>query len=106
MFATTTTTRGNGPGPAEGEPHCRQRRFVVPQDSLTVCEQILADAGEDKALFDLSRRRQRLTDAVISREIEALMGRTVIGFKIDNHIDPDLAVELAVLEPAGNGAGR
>jgi uncharacterized protein YbcI len=27
------------------------------------------------------------------------MGRKVVGFMSDNHIDPDLAVEVFVLEP-------
>ena len=38
----------------------------------------------------------------VSREIEELTGRKVIGFMSDNHIDPDhpdLAVEVFVLEP-------
>ena len=34
-----------------------------------------------------------------AREIEELTGRKVIGFMSDNHIDPDLAVEVFVLEP-------
>jgi hypothetical protein len=29
---------------------------------------------------------------------QQLMGRKVIGFRSDNHIDPDLAVEVFVLE--------
>ena len=37
--------------------------------------------------------------ADVSREIEQLTGRKVIGFMSDNHIDPDLAVEVFVLEP-------
>jgi uncharacterized protein YbcI len=35
----------------------------------------------------------------LSREIEELTGRKVIGFMSDNHLDPDLAVEVFVLEP-------
>ena len=35
----------------------------------------------------------------LSREIEQLIGRKVIGFMSDNHIDPDLAVEVFILEP-------
>ena len=35
----------------------------------------------------------------LSREIEELTGRKVVGFMSDNHIDPDLAVEVFVLEP-------
>src|SRR4051794_41002859 len=73
--------------------------FVVLQDSLTVGEQTLADAGESVAVLDLRRRWQRVMQADVSREIEQLTGRTVIGFMSDNHIDPDLAVEVFVLEP-------
>jgi uncharacterized protein YbcI len=38
--------------------------------------------------------------ARVSREIEELTGRKVIGFMSDNHVDPDLAVEVFVLEPS------
>ena len=73
--------------------------FVVLQDSLTRGEQTLADAGEVDTVLDLRRRWQRVMKAEISREIEELTGRHVIGFMSDNHIDPDLAVEVFVLEP-------
>jgi uncharacterized protein YbcI len=73
--------------------------FVVLQDSLTRGEQTLADAGEGAAVLDLRRRWQRVMEADVSREIEELTGRKVIGFMSDNHIDPDLAVEVFVLEP-------
>jgi uncharacterized protein YbcI len=73
--------------------------FVVLQDTLTRGEQTLADAGEGQAVLDLRRRWQRVMEAQLSREIEELTGRKVIGFMSDNHIEPDLAVEVFVLEP-------
>jgi uncharacterized protein YbcI len=73
--------------------------FVVLQDSLTRGERTLVDAGEGAAVLDLRRRWQSVMEADISREIEELTGRRVIGFMSDNHIDPDLAVEVFVLEP-------
>jgi uncharacterized protein YbcI len=73
--------------------------FVILQDTLTQGEQTLADAGEGKAVLDLRRRWQSVMQADVSREIEELTGRKVIGFMSDNHIDPDLAVEVFVLEP-------
>jgi uncharacterized protein YbcI len=73
--------------------------FVVLQDSLTVGERTLTEAGESAAVLDLRRRWQRVMQKEVSREIEELTGRTVIGFMSDNHIDPDLAVEVFVLEP-------
>ena len=73
--------------------------FVVLQDSLTVGEQTLTDAGQGQAVLDLRRRWQAIMEVDVSREIEELTGRKVIGFMSDNHIDPDLAVEVFVLEP-------
>jgi len=73
--------------------------FVVLQDSLTQGEQTLADAGHADAVLDLRRRWQGVMEAEVSREIEQATGRKVIGFMSDNHIDPDLAVEVFVLEP-------
>jgi uncharacterized protein YbcI len=73
--------------------------FVVLQDSMTRGEQSLADAGEGEAVLDLRRRWQRVMKEDMSREIEELTGRKVIGFMSDNHIDPDLAVEVFILEP-------
>jgi uncharacterized protein YbcI len=78
--------------------------FVVLQDSLTVGEQTLTDAGEGQVVLDLRRRWQAVMKADVSREIEELTGRTVIGFMSDNHIDPDLAVEVFVLEPLAQPA--
>jgi uncharacterized protein YbcI len=76
--------------------------FVVLQDSLTHGERTLTDAGHGRAVLDLRRRWQAIMEAEISRSIEELMGRKVIGFMSDNHIDPDLAVEVFVLEPVEN----
>jgi uncharacterized protein YbcI len=73
--------------------------FVVLQDSLTVGEQTLTDAGQGQVVLDLRRRWQGVMEVEVSREIEELTGRKVVGFMSDNHIDPDLAVEVFVLEP-------
>jgi uncharacterized protein YbcI len=73
--------------------------FVVLQDTLTVGERTLNDAGEAQAVLDLRRRWQRVMEVDVSQAIEELTGRKVVGFMSDNHIDPDLAVEVFVLEP-------
>lgn len=75
--------------------------FVVLQDTLTRGEQTLVDAGEGVAVLDLRRRWQRVMQNDCSKEIEKLTGRTVVGFMSDNHIDPDIAVEVFILEPVG-----
>jgi uncharacterized protein YbcI len=73
--------------------------FVVLQDTLTVGEQTLNNAGQGQAVLDPRRRWQGVMEADVSRAIEELTGRRVVGFMSDNHIDPDIAVEVFVLEP-------
>jgi uncharacterized protein YbcI len=106
LAATISTTvvqalvRTTGRGPTKARTTLGDNGvFVVLQDSLTPGEQTLADAGEGAAVLDLRRRWQQIMKDDISREIEELIGRKVIGFMSDNNIDPDLAVEVFVLEP-------
>jgi uncharacterized protein YbcI len=93
-------SRTTGRGPTKAKTTLGENGvFVVLQDSLTRGEQTLADVGEGQAVLDLRRRWQRIMQADVTRDIERLTGRTVIGFMSDNHIDPDLAVEVFVLAP-------
>lgn len=62
--------------------------FVVLQDTLTRGEQTLAAAGHSETVLDLRHRWQMIMKKDVSREIEELTGRKVIGFMSDNHIDP------------------
>src|SRR4051794_30558209 len=92
--------RTTGRGPTKAKTTLGENGvFVVLQDSLTHGEQTLANAGEGQAVLDLRRRWQSVMQADVSKEIEELTGRKVIGFMSDNHIDPDLAVEVFILEP-------
>jgi uncharacterized protein YbcI len=94
------STTGRGPTRAKttlGE----NAVFVVLQDTLTRGERNLVQAGEQEAVLDLRRRWQRVMRTSCCREIEQLTGRKVVGFMSDNHIDPDIAVEVFILEPVG-----
>jgi uncharacterized protein YbcI len=100
-------TRTTGRGPTKAKTTLGDNGvFVVLQDSLTRGERVLADAGEGQAVLDLRRRWQRIMQVDVSGEIERLTGRRVIGFMSDNHIDPDLAVEVFVLEPVDTRSPR
>ena len=98
VVQTLSRTTGRGPTKAKATLGANAV-FVVLQDTLTIGEQSLADAGEENAVLDLRRRWQKVMQAEMSSEIESLTGRRVVGFMSDNHIDPDLAVEVFVLEP-------
>jgi len=93
-------SRTTGRGPTKAQTTLGDNGvFVVLQDSLTVGEQTLTDAGQGQAVLDIRRRWQAIMEVDVSREIEELTGRKVVGFMSDNHIVPDLAVEVFVLEP-------
>jgi uncharacterized protein YbcI len=95
---TLAETTGRGPTKAKttlGE----NGVFVVLQDTLTRGEQTLADAGDQATVLDVRRRWQSIMRERISGKVEELTGRKVVGFMSDNHIDPDLAVEVFILEP-------
>ena len=72
--------------------------FVVLQDTLTRGERNLVDAGESHAVLGLRRLWQNVMRGSCSDAIEDLTGRKVVGFMSDNHIDPDIAVEVFILE--------
>ncbi|MFL5910867.1 MAG: DUF2294 domain-containing protein [Gaiellaceae bacterium] len=72
--------------------------FVVLEDNLTKGERNLAEAGEGAAVVDVRRRWQRVMREEMSSKVEELTGRRVVGFLSDNHIDPDIAVEVFMLE--------
>jgi uncharacterized protein YbcI len=92
--------RTTGRGPTQAKTTLGENGvFVVLQDTLTVGERSLSDSGQGGAVLDLRRRWQDVMSGPMIVEIEKLTGRKVIGFMSDNHIDPDLAVEVFVLEP-------
>lgn len=73
--------------------------FVVLEDSLTQGEKTLADAGEELAVLDLRHKWQRVMREDCVKRVEAIIGRKVVGFMSDNHIEPDLGVEVFILAP-------
>jgi uncharacterized protein YbcI len=75
---------------------------VVLQNSLTPGERYLADRGRTEQVLDMRRAYQDAMRADCITAIEALTGRTVHAFMSANHIDPDLAAEVFILEPDGS----
>jgi uncharacterized protein YbcI len=94
MLAETT-----GKGPTKAKTTLGENGvFVVLQDNLTKSERRLVAEGEADAVLDIRKRWQNIMQSEMSHKIEELTGRKVVGFMSDSHIDPDLAVEVFVLE--------
>jgi uncharacterized protein YbcI len=68
-------------------------------DTLTKAERSLAKNGDAHWVLDMRRRFQEAMRQDLVGIVETETGRKVIAFMSDNHIEPDLGVELFVLEP-------
>jgi uncharacterized protein YbcI len=73
--------------------------FVVVQDTLTRGERVLVEAGDASVVLRMREAWQHAMHAGLNQEVEQLTGRTVIGFMRSNCIEPDLGVEVFILEP-------
>jgi uncharacterized protein YbcI len=88
-----------GRGPTKARTSIRDDVImVVLEDTLTKGERALVRNGRSEKVIDLRGEFQAAmsTDAV--EAIEGLTGRSVAAFMSANHIDPDLAAEIFVLE--------
>ena len=94
-----------GRGPTRARTSIRDNLVVVLlEDTLTKGERRLVTKGREMRVLDYRAEFQAAMreDAIAS--IEKLTGRRVKAFMSANHIDPDLAAELFVLEPEGDAA--
>jgi uncharacterized protein YbcI len=73
---------------------------VVLADTLTRGEQKLVDNGKTDKVIELRHDFQMVMREDLIGIVERQLERKVIAFMSQNHVDPDLAIELFVLEPA------
>jgi uncharacterized protein YbcI len=69
-------------------------------DALTRGEKNLVERGRADAVLKLRLAFQETMAKEAISIVEELSGRRVAAFMSNNHIDPDLAVEIFVLKPA------
>jgi uncharacterized protein YbcI len=68
-------------------------------DTLTPGERRLADGGRAEHVLNNRHEFRRLMRDDLVKVVEDALDRKVIAFMSTNHIDPDMAVEVFVLEP-------
>jgi uncharacterized protein YbcI len=73
---------------------------VVLADTLTKGESKLVEKGRSDRVLELRHDYQLIMRGDLTDLVERNLGRKVVAFMSQNHIDPDLAVEVFVLEPA------
>jgi uncharacterized protein YbcI len=77
---------------------------VLLNDTMTKGERSLARNGKADAVLRMRQEFQRTMREDLVAAVESNLNRKVIAFMSDNHIDPDMAVELFVLEPEPGAA--
>jgi uncharacterized protein YbcI len=72
---------------------------VVLQDTLTKGERSLVNDGESELVLETRKAFQRTMRNELVSIVEDVLGRRVIAFLSDNHLEPDVAIESFVLAP-------
>ncbi len=66
---------------------------------FTRVERTLLDTGQVESVYQMRRSFQQAMEDEFRQVVEEATGRKVIAYMSSIHVDPDLAVELFVLEP-------
>jgi uncharacterized protein YbcI len=91
-------TTGRGPTKARTTID-RDLIVVMLQNTLTSGERYLAESDRAEQVLETRRAYQDAMSVDCIAAIERLTGRAVAAFMSANHIHPDLAAEIFVLEP-------
>ena len=92
-------TRYLGRGPRTASTfHYGNVLVTLMQEVLTHAEKSLTETGHSDAVDDIRHLFQETMEADFREAVERLTGRKVLAFISGNHIDPDIAAELFILE--------
>jgi uncharacterized protein YbcI len=72
---------------------------ILLSDALTPAERVLVENGRSDHVMRNRHELQVLMRDDLVKVVEEALDRKVIAFMSDNHIDPDMGVEVFVLEP-------
>jgi uncharacterized protein YbcI len=100
-------SRYYGKGPTKAKTHQVNDTIVsILRGGFTRVEQTLVETGQVESVYQMRRTFQQVMEDEFRGVVEAATGRKVIAYMSSIHIDPDLAVELFVLEPSDEGVDR
>lgn len=73
--------------------------FVVVQDTLTKGERVLAACDDTELVLRMREAWGRAVREPLRRDVEELTGRRVTGLLNAQLVEPDVAVQVFILEP-------
>ena len=89
-----------GKGPTKARTHMVDDTVVcILEGGFTTVERTLIDEHDVDAVLKVRRSFQAAMESNFTEVIEGVLGRKVIAYMSEIHADPDLAVEIFVLEP-------
>jgi uncharacterized protein YbcI len=94
-----TNHLGRGPSSASTF-HNENVVAVIMRDVMTQVEKTLSRSGNGHAVSNMRQLYQETMADDFKGAVERLTGRKVVAFISGNHADPDLAVELFILDGA------
>ena len=93
-----TMSEYTGRGPTKARTHLGDDLVtVVLQDTLTKGERSLVSDGRQDLVLSMRKAFQITMRPDLIAGVEEILGRDVAAFMSDNHIEPDVAVEIFVL---------
>jgi uncharacterized protein YbcI len=93
-------SRYYGKGPTKAKTHWVNDTVVsILRGGFTTVERTLLETGEIESVYQMRRSFQAAMEEEFRRIVEEATGRKVIAYMSSIHVDPDLAVELFVLQP-------
>lgn len=95
-----------GRGPIKAKTYVLDNLIVcVLSDGLTAVEKTMMAGGEPERVLDLRRDFQRMMKARYSEMIERLTERKVLAFLSQAHVEPDLTIEMFLVDRPLPGFG-
>jgi uncharacterized protein YbcI len=95
-----------GRGPIKAKTYVLDNLIVcVLSDGFTAIERTMMEGGEPDRVLAMRRDFQRMMKERYSEMIEQLTGRKVLAFLSQAHVEPDLTIEMFLLDGAMPGFG-
>jgi uncharacterized protein YbcI len=94
-------SRYYGKGPTKAKTYLVDDTVIcILRGGFTTVERTLIEDGNVDAVYQIRRSFQQAMEGQFTAVVEAAMDRKVIAYMSQIHQDPDLAVEIFVLEPS------
>jgi uncharacterized protein YbcI len=95
-----------GRGPIKAKTYLLDNLIVcVLSDGFTPIEKTMMEGGQSERVLDMRRDFQRLMQTRYTQLVEELTGRKLLAFLSQTHVEPDLTVEMFLMDGPLPGFG-